>query len=141
MNHKIEPMRIEDFDEVTALWRVTEGVGLNESDCRESTVIFLERNRELSQVARDAAGKIVGAVLCGHDGRRAYLHHLAVAKESRRQGIGRDLVEACLGKLRPLGIHKCNIFIFANNAEGKAFWQRLGWNERAELRMMQMVTR
>ncbi len=141
MNYKIEAMRIGDFEEVTALWRVTEGVGLNESDCWKSTVIFLERNRELSHVARGATGKIVGAVLCGHDGRRAYLHHLAVAKDCRRQGIGRDLVEACLAKLRPLGIHKCNIFIYADNAAGKLFWQRLGWNERVELRMMQTLTR
>ena len=140
MNYAIEPMKIEYFDEVTALWRITEGVGLDESDSRESTAIFLERNRGLSQVARSADGKIVGAILCGHDGRRGYLHHLAIAKEHRRRGIGSDLVGRCLNGLRAIGIFKCNIFVYADNAEGQAFWKRLSWNAREDLRMMQVPT-
>src|SRR5580692_3692620 len=99
MNCTIEPMTIADFDDVTALWQKTEGVGLNESDTREAIAIFLERNPGLSLIARDGRRKIIGAVLCGHDGRRGYLHHLAVASEHRRQGIGKTLVEACLSKL------------------------------------------
>jgi putative acetyltransferase len=129
--------RIEDFDAVIALWRRTEGVGLNESDTRPAIAAFLRRNPNLSFVA-EKNGRVIGAVLCGHDGRRGYLHHLAVSKRHRCRGIGRQLVNACLAKLRKAGISKCNIFIFANNTKGMKFWTHTGWSLRAELRLMQL---
>jgi len=128
---------IEDYDAVLALWRRAEGVGLNESDTRRAIAAFLRRNRRFSFVA-EKGGRIVGAILCGHDGRRGYLHHLAVAKRYRKRGLGRQLVTACLAKLRRAGIQKCNIFIFAHNAAGMKFWARTGWKLRTELRVMQI---
>jgi len=133
----VHRFRIEDFDAVIALWRRTEGVGLNESDTRPAIAAFLRRNPRLSLVA-EKDGRIIGAVLCGHDGRRGYLHHLAVSKRHRCRGIGRQLVNACLAKLRKAGIQKCNIFIFANNAVGMKFWAHTGWSLRTELRLMQI---
>ena len=136
MKHPIRAMTIADFDAVLRLWQETEGVGLNESDTRENIAAFLARNPGLSRVAADG-GKIVGAVLCGHDGRRGYLHHLAVAKARRKLGIGKLLVETCLADLARQGIPKCNIFLFADNAAGEAFWKHNGWNKRADLQVMQ----
>ena len=128
---------IEDYGAVVALWRRTEGVGLNESDTRRAIAAYLRRNPRFSFIAEND-GQIVGAVLCGHEGRRGYLHHLAVAKPYRQRGIGRRLVDACLAKLRKAGIPRCNIFIFANNAKGMKFWAHTGWKLRTELRVMQI---
>jgi len=62
-------MKLSDYEEVLRLWQDSEGVGLNESDTRPAIAAYLKRNRGMSYVARD--GKLlVGAVLCGHDGRR-----------------------------------------------------------------------
>jgi ribosomal protein S18 acetylase RimI-like enzyme len=133
----IRVFRIADYDEVFKLWRRTEGVGLNESDTRDAIAAFLRRNPRLSFVAVKS-GRIVGAVLCGHDGRRGYLHHLAVAKRYRGCGLGQQLVEDCLAKLRALGISKCNIFIFGDNTSGMTFWKNQGWTVRTELRLMQI---
>jgi len=133
----VRHFRIEDYDAVVRLWRRTEGVGLNESDTRRAIVAYLRRNPQFSFVAEDD-GRIIGAVLCGHDGRRGYLHHLAVAKRHRKRGIGRQLVAACLEKLRKAGIQKCNIFIFASNTAGMKFWAHTGWKLRTELRVMQI---
>jgi GNAT superfamily N-acetyltransferase len=138
MSHTIRTMTIADYEAVLRLWQATEGVGLNESDEREPMAAYLKRNPDLSQVALDG-GKIVGAVLCGHDGRRGYLHHLAVARTHRKRGLGRALVDACLAGLAKLGIPKCNIFLFADNAEGEAFWKHNGWAKRTDLQMMQKV--
>ena len=133
----LRSFHIEDFDAVIALWRRTEGVGLNESDTRPAIAAFLRRNPGLSLVAKKD-GRIIGAVLCGHDGRRGYLHHLVVSKCHRCRGIGRQLVNACLAKLRKAGIPKCNIFIFADNRAGMKFWAHTGWSLRTELRLMQI---
>ena len=75
-----------------------------------------------------ASGTVIAAVLCGHDGRRGYLHHLAVDAGHRRQGLGRALVERCLARLAVAGIPKCNIFLFNDNAEGRRFWESSGTN-------------
>jgi N-acetylglutamate synthase len=129
MNVDIAPMAPADFDEVTALWRRSEGVGLNESDRRGKIEAFLRRNPGLSVVAR-FEGAVVGAVLCGHDGRRGYLHHLAVDAAWRRNGVGRALVDRCLAELKTAGIDRCNIFLYADNEPGERFWKTTGWYER-----------
>src|SRR5215471_3680247 len=109
MRHKIELMSLDDYDEVIALWQSAEGVGLGESDTRDAIAAYLKRNPGMSFVARHE-GELAGAVLCGHDGRRGYLHHLAVAPPHRRNGLGRKLVAKCLAELKRRGILKCNIF-------------------------------
>jgi len=136
---RIRILRISDYKSVYALWKKTEGIGLNESDTRESIGRFLKRNPDLSLVAT-SGGRIVGTILCGHDGRRGYLHHLAVVPGLRRRGLGRTLVAICIGKLHSEGIPKCNLFLFASNTSGKAFWRRIGWNVRADIRLVQRNT-
>jgi putative acetyltransferase len=136
---RIRPFRIADYATVHALWRRTEGVGLGESDDRKAIGRFIRRNPDLSLVAT-SGGSVIGAVLCGHDGRRGYLHHLAVARRWRRRGIGRTLVAACLERLREQGIPKCNLFLFTRNVAGRGFWRHLGWNVRADLRLVQRGT-
>ena len=140
MGIQIEAMRIDDFDAVMALWKASEGVGFNEMDTQPCIASYLERNPGMSFVAREN-GKLIGAVLCGHDGRRGYMHHLAVAAECRKRGIGRGLVAACFAELAKIGMVKCNIFVYAHNAEGQAFWKREGWNPRVDLLVMQSATR
>ena len=88
MTTEIEPMDEADVPAVLELWRQTPGVGLNEGDDPAGLAAFSSRNPGLSLVARDA-GRVVAAVLCGHDGRRGYLNHLAVRPEFRRHGLGR----------------------------------------------------
>jgi ribosomal protein S18 acetylase RimI-like enzyme len=135
----IHDVRLADYDEILALWRATPGIGLGESDERAPIAAFLERNAGLSVCARDG-GRIVGAVLAGHDGRRGYLHHLAVAPAHRRRGLGRRLVEICIARLRSAGIPKCNVFVFADNAEGDEFWRAIGFASRRDLLLLQRRT-
>ena len=128
-----------DYDSVIALWQNSEGIGLNDADSREDFNAYLVRNSGLSLIAR-YEGKIVGAVLCGHDGRRGYLHHLAVAAPLRHNRIGSRLVTHCLSRLAAAGIKRCNIFLFADNQPGEQFWKQTGWTERAELKVLSKAT-
>jgi putative acetyltransferase len=132
----ISDMLPDDYDAVVALWRASEGVGLAASDSREGVHAFLVRNPGLSLVARQD-DQIVGAVLCGHDGRRGYLYHLAVANALRQQGLGRTLVEICLSRLGQCGILKATIVVYEHNDLGNRFWKRVGWKHRADLVVLQ----
>jgi putative acetyltransferase len=135
--YRLRDFVLTDYDTVLALWRSCEGIGLSESDTRDAIAAFLVRNPGLSLVATDTDGVIVGAVLGGHDGRRGYLHHLAVLPAHRGRGLGRALVDETLARLRRLGIQKCNIFLYAHNAAGRAFWLREGWSAREDLVVVQ----
>ncbi len=136
MSAVIAPLTEQDLDAVLALWSQTDGVGLNESDTLEHLRSYLNRNPGLSLVVRDGE-RIVGAVLCGHDGRRGYLNHLAIQPEYRNRGLGRQLVDTCLASLSSVGILKCNIFLYTNNELGARFWRRGGWSQRTDLQVMQ----
>lgn len=126
-----------DYDKVILLWQETEGMGLhNDADSREGIAQYLARNPHLSFAAHDDHGEIIGAVLCGHDGRRGYLHHLAVIEKYRYKGIGKMLVKYSLKGLADIGISKCHIFIFGDNYKGQAFWKHIGWKERLDLKIM-----
>ncbi len=129
-------MALTDYNSVMALWRLSDGIALGESDSREGFEQFLTRNPGLSLVVRNDSG-VVGAVLCGHDGRRGYLHHLAVTASHRRRGIGTALVRQCLAQLHALHIPKCNIFLLRGNEAGLRYWNNNGWAAREDLRVMQ----
>jgi putative acetyltransferase len=135
MTVMIDPMTIDHFDEVIALWKEFENVGLSSADEREKIKTYLTRNPGMSFVAKEN-GVVVGAALCGHDGRRGYLHHLAVAQSHQMKGIGRNLAERCTESLRSAGIEKCHLFLFHRNKEGKAFWENIGWTPRTDIRVV-----
>jgi ribosomal protein S18 acetylase RimI-like enzyme len=139
MAHAILPMTIDDYDEVSALWKDEPGIGQSLSDSREMTARILERNPGLSLIARDTDGRIVGAVLCSHDGLRGYMRHLVVARTHRKRGIGRSLVDRALARLTELGLDKCTAFFFEHNEQVWGFYERLGWIERRDLRIIQRV--
>lgn len=131
----IREFTMADYDSAVELWKKTEGIGLSEADERHNIEGFLGHNPGMSFVAEEG-GRLVGAVLCGTDARRGFLHHLAVDAAERRSGIGRRLVERCLEALAERGMRKCHIFVMADNFEGKRFWQRIGWEERTTLVVM-----
>ncbi len=132
---EIRDMTIADYDVVYELWSESEGIGLSDADSKEGIKRFLERNPHFSFVAVDE-GQIVGAALCGHDGRRGYIHHLATARSHRCQGIGRSLVGRCMYALMRIGIGKCHLFVFGDNQGAIDFWEQVGYSQRVELLMM-----
>lgn len=129
-----------DCEDVISFWQDMPGVGLGQAESADKLAAYLQRNHGLSLVIRHDQ-KVVAAVMCGHDGRRGYLYHLAVRPEYRLRGIGQLLVDRCLANLGAVGIQKCNIVVFDDNEEGHGFWQRCGWVERDDLRIMQRATR
>lgn len=131
----VRSMEISDYAEILAMWQQTEGVGLSSADSKERIAAYLERNPGCSFTAWSGQ-QLVGAVLCGHDGRRGYLHHLAVLRDWRKQGVGSVLVMRCLEALQAAGIDKCHLFVFKDNVPGRIFWEKAGWHERDDLVIM-----
>jgi ribosomal protein S18 acetylase RimI-like enzyme len=119
---------LDDYDGAIALWSAVEGVEICEGDSREEIAEYLKRNPGLSRVA-EADGKIVGVALCGHDGRRGWIYHLAVAQAYRRQAVGKLLLDDCVDGLRKLGLKRAIILVAGDNPAGHQFWLRNGWED------------
>jgi ribosomal protein S18 acetylase RimI-like enzyme len=117
---------IGDYDAVIALWNGVNGIEISEGDSREEIAHYFERNPGLSHVA-EADGRIVGAALCGHDGRRGWIYHLAVTPSHRRQQVGKLVGDACVNALRAVGLKRAIILVAGDNPSGHEFWLRNGW--------------
>lgn len=128
----IREIHIDDYNEIHTLWNNTPGMGLSDADSCDNIAKFLNRNKGLS-FCYEKDGKIIGTILCGHDGRRGYIYHVTVAREFRGRGIGRELVEKSLVKLKEDGIAKCHLFVFADNEIGNSFWGSTGWIIRNDI--------
>lgn len=128
----LRAMTIEDYEAVFEMWKSISGFGIRSiDDSREGIGRFLTRNPGLSVVA-EQDGKIVGSILCGHDGRRGCLYHVCVQKEYRMLGVGQRMVDFCKAALKQEGINRINLIAFTNNEIGNKFWQKLKWNYRTD---------
>ncbi len=129
----VRVMTIEDYDEVWELWNSIHGFGLRSvDDSREGIERFLRRNPTTSVVDIED-GKIVGAILCGHDGRRACLYHVCVSEKYRMHGIGKKMVSFCCERLKEEQINKVCLNAFVTNIVGNKFWQKMKWNLRDDM--------
>ena len=130
---KIRTMTLADYDDVYALWLSCKGMGLNNlDDSKDGIARYLERNPETCFVALSGE-KIIGVIMAGHDGRRGFIHHTAVALEHRRRGIAKRLAEAALNALKGLGINKVALLVFERNRDGNEFWEKLGFTAREDV--------
>lgn len=126
-------MTIEDYDEVFHLWSITEGMAMRGyDDSREGIAKFLKHNPTSNFVAV-VNNSIVGVILCGMDGRRAYIYHTVVEQNLRGQGIGKKLLQAVYQAIEKEGIKKNGLLVMKSNDIGNRFWKSQGWQERTDL--------
>lgn len=129
----IREMKIEDYSEVFGLWTSSKGVGLRSLDDSEEGIRkFLQRNERTNFVAVQG-DKIIGVILCGHDGRRAYIYHMFVNENYRGHGHGKKLVDTVMEALKNEGINKVALVVFTNNEIGNPFWKAIGFEKREDL--------
>jgi ribosomal protein S18 acetylase RimI-like enzyme len=130
----IRPFTSADIPAVRALWATCEGLGDGPGDSETGLARFLARNPGLSPDA-EKDGAIVGAALCGHDGRRGFLYRVGIAPEHRRQGIAQALVRRCLEGLKAEGLERSMLFVKTDNAGAQQFWEEMGGTWRSKLRL------
>lgn len=129
----VRVMTMDDYDQVRSLWMKIRGFGIRSvDDSREGVARFLRRNPTTSVVAVED-GKVVGAILCGHDGRRGCLYHVCVDEAYRMRGIGKAMVVFAMEALKKEEINKVSLIAFTKNDIGNAFWNEIGWTKREDL--------
>ena len=136
---RIQPMTVDDYDAVRALWMTISGFGIRTLDDSPADIRrFILRNPTTSVVAR-VEDRIVGSILCGSDGRQGSLYHVCVAREYRRRGIGTKMVGYCMQQLKLMGINKVSLIAFTRNDAGNAFWKQIGWTRKTDVNYYEFI--
>ena len=134
---KIETFSMESYDDIISIWRKT-GISVGSTDTKEEIKRILDKNPQLFLVGK-IDQKIIGVVVGGFDGRRGYVHHLAVDPDYQKRGYGTMIMDELNLRFRKLGVHKVHLFIEKYNKEVVSFYQKLGWEIRDDLIMMSYV--
>jgi len=122
--HRVRPAVAGDASRLEAIYR----------ECRAEAGWLPAASRAGADFARDSRGETV-LVAVGSDGSPegfvsvwepdAFVHHLYVRRDSRRQGIGGLLLRSLAGRLPMPWRLKC----LRANREALAFYAREGWME------------
>ncbi len=129
----VRTMTINDYENVEKLWKKIKGFVIRSiDDSKDGIERFLKRNPTTCVVAEEE-GRIVGSILCGHDGRKGCMYHVCVDPDFRRKGIGKSMVLYAIEKLQEEKINDVSIIAFTANDIGNAFWKKLGWELRCDI--------
>lgn len=139
MSINIRVMTPDDYDKVYKLWLSIKGFGIRSiDDSKEGVERFLKRNPTTSVVA-EQNGRIVGSIMCGHDGRTGCFYHVCVARDYRKHGVGYRMVRFAMRALIDEGVSKVTLIAFKENEVGNAFWQSLGWTVREDVNYYELI--
>lgn len=134
---KIEKFNLKYYQKVVELWKKA-GIEVGSSDTKEEIAGVLNRNPDLFLIGKED-GKIVAVVIGAFDGRRGYVHHLAVDLDYQKRGYGKIIMDELIERFRKKKVHKIHLFIEKTNPEVVDFYSNLGWNVRDDLIMMSYV--
>ncbi|MFX0040441.1 MAG: GNAT family N-acetyltransferase [Promethearchaeota archaeon] len=134
---KIEEFSMESYDDVIILWRKS-GISVGSTDTKEQIKKMLDRNPQLFLVGK-IDQNVIGVVMGGFDGRRGYVHHLAVDPNYQKKGYGKIIMDELIARFRKMRVHKIHLFIEKYNKDVVEFYQNLGWEIRDDLIMMSYI--
>ncbi|MFW9947394.1 MAG: GNAT family N-acetyltransferase [Candidatus Odinarchaeota archaeon] len=134
---KIENFSLQFYEDVVDIWKKT-GISITSSDTKDQLIVMLDRNPDLCLIAK-IDDKVIGVVMGGFDGRRGYVHHLAIHPEYQKRGYGKLIMDELIERLKKKRVHKIHLFIEKQNEDVIAFYKKLGWEIRKDLVMMSFI--
>ena len=129
----LRPLTIDDYDGLRDLWQEA---GLpyrpNGRDTRENIASQMRSDCSIYLVAEED-GRMVGAVLGTHDGRKGWLNRMAVAPDHRKRGIAAMLVRAVEERLLERGIEIFACQIEDWNEPSMTVFEHLGYTRHDDI--------
>jgi ribosomal protein S18 acetylase RimI-like enzyme len=135
---KIELFTVRYYQEIIDLWKRS-GIEVGSSDTQDEIAKILKRNSDLYLIGKED-GKVVAVVIGAFDGRRGYVHHLAIDPDYQKKKYGKMMMDELIERFRKKKVHKVHLFIEKHNKEVVDFYKKLGWDIRDDLIMMSFVS-
>jgi ribosomal protein S18 acetylase RimI-like enzyme len=133
-NYQIRNYQPSDYAAVYAIWQACQlTLGLSDTFKEVERVrllhpaLFLVMENEMS---------IIGTVMGSFDGRRGYVHHLAVAPEHQKNGCGTLLMHELEKRYEKMGAVKIHLFVEKRNQLVVRYYEKRQWQVRDDLIMM-----
>lgn len=132
----VRPFVMDDYPVVLTLWRdAGPGLTLRPSDEPEEVAKKLGHDPDLFLIAEEE-DQVVGVIMGAWDGRRGWIHHLAVLANNRKQGIGSALLNEVESRLKAKGCLKVNLMVHKENTAAQGLYRRLGYNDMSSILLM-----
>ena len=117
----------EDYAAARSLWEnAGSGIHVRQSDEPAEIQKKLQRDPDLFLVA-ETAGRLIGSVIGGFDGRRGLIYHLAVEAAYRQHGLGSLLMDEVERRLKAKGCLKCYLLVTVENDNAMRFYEARKW--------------
>ncbi|WP_459802449.1 GNAT family N-acetyltransferase [Herbidospora sp. RD11066] len=119
-----------DVEAILTFW-VAAAEGTDRRDDPAKVHALIERDPE-ALLVYELDGAIVGTVVAGWDGWRAHLYRLAVAPETRRRGIGKQLIAAAEERFKAFGAFRVDAMVLHGNTDAHPAWTATGYTLQEE---------
>jgi len=139
----IRTMVPSDIPTVRQIW-TTVGFDLTRSDEVSEVTRMLAHNPGfclILELPLPDEKRIIGTVLGGFDGRRGWIHHLAILPEYGGKGYGKQLMTHLTRAFTNHGVVKFKLEIAGDNPQLIQFYQDLGWDLRSDLTTMSFTVK
>ncbi|MHA2029930.1 MAG: GNAT family N-acetyltransferase [Candidatus Kariarchaeaceae archaeon] len=136
---KFRKYQAADYSLVKQLW-LKSGLLLSLSDKKnELQILANQDSNNFFIVEREE--EIIGTAICAFDGRRGYIHHVAVRPDYQNKGIGKLIMDRAMDFYKNIRAVKVHIMIERSNKDVINFYKSLGWEIRDDLYLMTKVLR
>ncbi len=134
---KIELFTMRYYHDIINLWKRS-GIEVSSSDTQDEIAKILKRNPDLFLIGKEDEN-VVAVGIGAFDGRRGYVHHLAIDPDYQKKKYGKMMMDDLIERFRKKKVHKVHLFIEKHNEEVVDFYKKLGWDIRDDLIMMSFV--
>jgi ribosomal protein S18 acetylase RimI-like enzyme len=132
---RLRVLHADDHASCLALWTLCDGVAVRMWEDATALERLIDRNPSMSWAA-EYMGRLVGTVLCGHDGWRGWLYHVAVDPAWRRRGIATALVSRAQAELAKANVRRVHALMLSGKRDAMQFWAAAGWRLREDLSLV-----
>ncbi len=123
----VRPARDADVPGLLRLW---DACGLIRPWNHAPTDIAFARRRPNSDVlVAERDGRLLAAVLVGHDGHRGAVYYVSADPAHRGEGLGRLIMDAAEAWLVARGVWKLNLLVRKSNLGVIGFYKSIGYGE------------
>ncbi|MFV2015475.1 MAG: GNAT family N-acetyltransferase [Candidatus Heimdallarchaeota archaeon] len=129
----------DDYQEVKQLW-IQSGLKLSLSDKKNEIQILADNEGNKFYIV-EKVNNIIGTVICAFDGRRGYIHHVAVKPSEQKKGIGKLIMKHAMEYYINKRVVKVHLMVERSNAEVVEYYKKLGWKIRDDLFLLTKTLR
>jgi ribosomal protein S18 acetylase RimI-like enzyme len=130
-----KPARDVAPEAIVAFWLAND-ISISRTDTPDALREAVHANPELFLVAIDEDDAIAGTVWGNFDGRRGFVVHLAVRRDLRGRGLGRELMDRVEARFRAMGVFRIHLFVERTNLDVIDYYRERGFEIRDDLVLM-----